>query len=80
LATRPTASAKGWADRLLPAPVTGWLQVHVLGYPAPMRMEAMPTTWVHTQVAAAGGRIVGQSEDSSYGGHWTYTRYVITPT
>jgi SAM-dependent methyltransferase len=77
LATRPTASLKGWADRLLPAPIIGWIQTHVLAYPAPMRMEAMPTSWVRAQVAVASGRIIAQAEDSSYGGHWIYTRYFI---
>jgi hypothetical protein len=79
VASRPTRSLKGLAFRLLPAPVTGWLQRRLLRYPAPMRMQAMPESWMAATVAAAGGRILSGTEDDSYGGHWIYTRYVLAP-
>lgn len=77
VATRPTASLKGLAFRCLPAPVVGALQRVLLHYPAPMRMQAMPERWMRRKVAAAGGRIAAQENDSTYGGHWIYTRYLI---
>jgi SAM-dependent methyltransferase len=77
VASRPTPSVKGWAFRLLPAPVTGFVQRKLLRYPAPMRMQAMPRAWVSDIVGNAGGRIRSASDDPSYGGHWVYTRFVI---
>jgi ubiquinone/menaquinone biosynthesis C-methylase UbiE len=77
LATKPTASLKGWAFRLLPAAFIGWYQRRFLHYPAPMRMQAMPRTWAQRQIAAAGGTVVQMANDPTYGGHWVYTRYVI---
>jgi ubiquinone/menaquinone biosynthesis C-methylase UbiE len=79
VATRPTASLKGWAFRLLPARLTGLLQRRMLHYPAPMRMQAMPTSWVRNAVTAAGGHIVEADTDESYGGHWVYTRFFLRP-
>lgn len=80
VATRPTASVKGWTFRLLPARLTGLLQRRLLRYPAPMRMQAMPTAWVQATVAAAGGSVAGTDTDDSYGGHWVYTRFLIRPS
>jgi ubiquinone/menaquinone biosynthesis C-methylase UbiE len=77
VATAPTRSVKGWAFRLLPAPLIGLLQRVILRYPAPMRMQAMSDRWFSAVVRAAGGQIIGATEDASYGGHWIYTRYVI---
>lgn len=77
VATRPTISLKGLAFLVLPAAVTGFLQRRLLEYPAPMRMQAMPTWWIRRNVTAAGGRIVASNPDASYGGHWIYTRFVI---
>jgi SAM-dependent methyltransferase len=77
LATRPTVSVKGWAFRLLPPAFTGWFQRQVLGYPAPMRMQAMSRRWVRRQIVAAGGFILEALDDPTYGGHWIYTRYII---
>lgn len=77
VATRPTKSVKGWAFRILPAPLTGLLQRRLLGYPAPMRMQAMPDRWIRSKVTGTGGRIVASEPDHSYGGHWISTRYLI---
>jgi ubiquinone/menaquinone biosynthesis C-methylase UbiE len=77
VATRPTRSIKGWAFRLLPAPLIGFLQRRVLGYPAPMRMQAMSDRWIRAQVASSRGRVVATEDDPSYRGHWVYTRYLI---
>lgn len=77
VATRPTRSLKGWGFRALPAAATGFVQTRFMGYPAPMRMQAMPDSWMRAQIAAAGGRIVATESDPSYQGHWEYTRYVI---
>jgi ubiquinone/menaquinone biosynthesis C-methylase UbiE len=77
VASAPTRSVKGWAFRLLPAPVLGVLQRLLLRYPAPMRMQAMPDRWFAAVVSAAGGRVIDSAEDASYGGHWVYTRYLV---
>lgn len=77
VASRPTASVKGWAFRLLPVGVLGAAQRRLLGYPAPMRMQAMPDRWFRRAVEQAGGRVLSVAADTSYGGHWSYTRYVL---
>jgi ubiquinone/menaquinone biosynthesis C-methylase UbiE len=77
VASAPTRSVKGWAFRLLPAPLLGLLQRLLLGYPAPMRMQAMSGRWFDRVVTAAGGRVIDAVEDASYGGHWVYTRYLV---
>jgi ubiquinone/menaquinone biosynthesis C-methylase UbiE len=77
VATRPTRSVKGWAFRVLPPPVTGLLQRVLLGYPAPMRMQAMSGRWLHKTVRSAGGSVLAEASDPTYQGHWIYTRYVI---
>jgi ubiquinone/menaquinone biosynthesis C-methylase UbiE len=77
VASRPTVSAKGWAFRLLPAGVLGAAQRRLLGYPAPMRMQAMPDRWFRRAIEHAGGQVLAVSADTTYGGHWTYTRYIF---
>ena len=77
VASRPTASVKGWAFRLLPVSVLGAAQRRLLGYPAPMRMQAMSGEWFRRAVAGAGGQVLSASADTTYGGHWSYTRYVL---
>jgi SAM-dependent methyltransferase len=79
VASRPTRSAKGLAFRVLPNWLTALLQRRLLHYPAPMRMQAMPRSWVGEQVRGAGGEIVSEAVDDTYGGHWIYTRYVLRP-
>jgi SAM-dependent methyltransferase len=77
VATRPRLSPRGLAFWLLPVSVTAFLQTRVLHYPAPMRMQAMPLERVHRLVHRAGGRILAEQEDRTYGGHWHYQRLVI---
>lgn len=77
VAEAPDRSLKGRLFRYLPARVYGMLQRRVLRYPASMRMEALSLEQVRSAAASAGGRIVGDWEDPSYGGHWTYRRVLI---
>ena len=70
-------SAKGLAFRWLPPRAYGWAQQHLLGYPAPMRMEQTTLPRLSSVVEGAGGEVVAHWEDTSYGGHWTYRRVLI---
>ncbi len=79
VATRPTRSVKGLLFRTLPTPVLRFAQRAILRYPAPMHMHAMPRRWMARVVTEAGGRILAAIDDQTYGGHWTYTRYVVVP-
>ncbi len=75
--SRPRASLKGLAFRVLPARVLGWAQRRILRYPAPMRMTALDTAAVLRAVEGTGAELVDVSEDATYGGHWVCQRYVL---
>lgn len=78
VATRPTLSLKGLAFRFLPWPVLAWAQRRLLGYPAAMRMTAIGRAEVEQAVAGTGATVVEAIDDDSYGGHWHYTRYLVS--
>lgn len=78
VATRPTLSVKGLAFRFLPWPVISWAQRRLLGYPAPMRMTAISRAEVEQALAGTGATVVEAIDDDSYGGHWHYTRYLVS--
>lgn len=80
VATRPTRSLRGALMRTLPPKVLGWAQRLVLGYPAPMRMTAMPRPAVERALSGSGLTIVEAVEETVYGGHWITTRYFLSRT
>lgn len=79
VASRPDWSLKGMVFRFAPTRLIGWGQRHLLGYPAPMLMTALPDRAIRHTVTKAGATILAAEEDLSYGGHWTYMRYFIRP-
>jgi SAM-dependent methyltransferase len=78
VATRPTLSVKGLVFRFAPWPLVAWAQRRLLGYPAPMRMTAIGPDDVERAMRGTGTTVVDATEDDSYGGHWHYTRYLVT--
>jgi SAM-dependent methyltransferase len=78
IAEQPDSSVKGWAFRVLPPWAYGALQRILLRYPAPMRMEPLQPQAVQDAATQAGGRLITGWEDSSYGGHWSYRRLLLT--
>jgi SAM-dependent methyltransferase len=77
VASRPTMSVKGLIFRLAPWPLLRWAQRTLLRYPAPMRMSRMSPDDVRAAIAGTPGRLVASIDDTSYGGHWHYTRYYV---
>jgi SAM-dependent methyltransferase len=77
VASRPTMSIKGLIFRLAPWPLLRWAQRTLLRYPAPMRMSRMSPDDVRAAIDGSSGRLVASIEDTSYGGHWHYTRYYL---
>lgn len=75
VATKPTASAKGWLFRIAPHRLLRFGQRRLLGYPAPMRMHAITADDVAAALAPHGLDVAATEEDTTYGGHWTYHRY-----
>jgi SAM-dependent methyltransferase len=78
VASRPTISFKGLAFRFAPWPVVRWAQRHMLGYPAPMRMNGLRRAAVENALEPTKARIVAMVSDNSYGGHWHYDRYYVS--
>jgi len=76
VATRPDTSLKGRLAAVLPRSVVRFLQRRVLGYPAPMDMYPLTSADV-TSAVDAQGRVIAAWDESMYGGHWVYTRYLI---
>jgi SAM-dependent methyltransferase len=77
VATAPLWTPKGLAWRLLPFPVIGWAQRRLLGYPAPMRMTAVPDRELVRLVDANRGVVVDGEPDPTYTEDWRATRYVL---
>lgn len=75
--TRPLATAKGMIWRFVPQRLVGWGQRRVLGYPAPMRMTAVPEARMRQLVAAHGGAVVDTVAVDEPASHWHAARYVI---
>jgi SAM-dependent methyltransferase len=73
--TGRTRSPKGLAAALLPWPAQSWLQRRLLGYPAGMRMRAVPAREVEAAFQGTGVRVVAAVDDPSYGGHWRCVRF-----
>jgi hypothetical protein len=49
----------------------------VLGYPAPMRMTAMPPARVRAILTANGGDVLDTISTDDRAAHWRSTRYVV---
>lgn len=75
--TKPLITPKGLVWRVVPFPVIRFLQRRVLGYPAPMRMTAMPADRVRTVVEAHGGMVVDSRAQDVPSTHWRSTTYVV---
>lgn len=77
VATRPDGSLKGRLARLLPHRAMRFAQRWVLRYPAPMDMYPLSGRDVEAAIAGR-GRVVEAQEEPMYGGHWVFTRYLIS--
>lgn len=78
--SRPTRSLKGGIARWTPRPVMGWAQQRLLGYPAPMLMEALPARVMTAALEGTGLRVLDAVDDDSYGSHWVCTRWFLART
>lgn len=74
VATHPTRSFKGMAFKYAPKPLLRWAQTRLLGYPAPMRMQAVSDAQFARAVAGS-LTVLDTAADDSYGGHWVYHRH-----
>ena len=77
VATSPTRSVKGMAFKYAPKPLLRWGQTRLLGYPAPMRMQAVTDAQFSSTVAGS-LTLLDTVADDSYGGHWVYHRHYAT--
>jgi ubiquinone/menaquinone biosynthesis C-methylase UbiE len=77
VATTPTRSFKGMAFKYAPKPFLRWAQTRLLGYPAPMRMQAVSDAQF-TRTVADKMTVLDTVADDSYGGHWVYHRHYAT--
>ena len=74
VAATPTRSFKGWAFKYAPKPLLRWAQTRLLGYPAPMRMQAI-TDQDFVGAVAGSLTVLDTVTDDTYGGHWVYHRH-----
>src|SRR4051794_9676035 len=77
--TRPLWTSRGIVWRVAPAPLVRWAQRRLLGYPAPMRMTALPPERLASVVARHGGRVLDSRPVDEPETHWEARRYVIGP-
>lgn len=75
VAGTPTRNVKGLLFRYAPQRLLRFGQRRVLHYPAPMRMEGMTAEDFAAALEPAGVDVAASSEDTTYGGHWSYHRY-----
>lgn len=75
--TSPLWTAKGLIWRFAPGRLVGLGQRLFLGYPAPMRMTALPEARVTEIVRAAGGTVLATHADDDRSTHWRLTTYVV---
>jgi hypothetical protein len=75
--TSPLWTVKGAIWRLVPSRLVGIGQRLFLGYPAPMRMTALPERRVEELVRAAGGAVLASRTDRDRSTHWRLTTYVV---
>jgi ubiquinone/menaquinone biosynthesis C-methylase UbiE len=75
--TRPLWTGRGLIWRLAPLALIRWAQRVLLGYPAPMRMTALPEERLRSIVTAAGGEVVACTRVDEPETHWVAHRYVV---
>ena len=75
--TSPLWTLRGVIWRVAPGPVVRWAQRAVLGYPAPMRMTAVPPERLRSIVAAHGAEVVASTQVDEPETHWVAHRYVV---
>ncbi|MFC5287025.1 class I SAM-dependent methyltransferase [Actinokineospora guangxiensis] len=75
--TSPLWTVKGTIWRLAPSRLIGLGQRLFLGYPAPMRMTALPERRVEELVRAAGGTVLSKRAEDDRSTHWRLTTYVV---
>jgi SAM-dependent methyltransferase len=75
--TRPLWTLRGTVWRFAPLGFVRWAQRRLLGYPAPMRMTALPEKRVHEIVGARGGHVLAAIPVDEPETHWAARRYVI---
>lgn len=74
VATKPTFSFKGLLFRWAPKPLLRWAQTKLLGYPAPMLMQAISDK-LFTESVGSAVEVLDTVADDFYGGHWVYHRH-----
>jgi SAM-dependent methyltransferase len=74
---RPRWTPRGIIWRLAPFRLIAWAQRRLLGYPAPMRMTAVPGDHLAALVAAHDGEVIARKADRSYATDWWFSRYVL---
>lgn len=77
LPTELARTAKGLVWRVAPFRLISWAQRHLLDYPAPMKMTAVPHADMVRLMDAHGGEIVGRWPDLPYTEDWVCTRYAV---
>jgi SAM-dependent methyltransferase len=77
--TRPLWTSRGIVWRFAPAPLVRWAQRTLLGYPAPMRMTALPPARLAAVVARHGARVLDSRPVDEPETHWEARRYVVGP-
>lgn len=77
VATTPTRSFKGMVFKYAPKPMLRWAQTRLLGYPAPMRMQAIFDE-VFAETVSGTMTMRNTVADDTYGGHWVYHRHYAT--
>lgn len=75
VASRPKRNVKGLLFRYAPNSLLRFGQRHVLGYPAPMRMQAVSADDLAASLGHHRVVVLDRVEDRTYGGHWSYHRY-----
>jgi SAM-dependent methyltransferase len=75
--TRPLWTLRGLIWRVAPGAWIRWAQRALLGYPAPMRMTALPEARLRAIVAAGGGEVVACTQVDEPETHWVAHRYVV---
>lgn len=75
--TEPVRTIKGIIWRVAPYRLISWGQRRILGYPAPMRMTAVPQADIAELTSAHGGELAGQRPDRPYTEDWRCARYAL---
>ncbi len=74
---RHLRTPRGFAYAYAPQRVIAWFQLSVFGYPAPMRMHALPAGRVKRVVEPLGARLIASERHPGYGGHWRMAMHFV---